>query len=60
MDLNWGEDEPAPRVVFEEIGSKSPATAEAIKQLIDCGAITADEALEADVRQKYGLPVRGA
>ena len=58
VDLNWGEDEPAPQLVFEEIGSKSPATAEAIKQLLDCKAITPDETLEADMRQKYGLPVR--
>lgn len=58
VDLNWGEDEPAPQLVFEEIGSKSPATAEAIKQLLDCGAISPDEALEADMRQKYGLPVK--
>lgn len=58
VDLNWGEDEPAPRLVFDEIGSKTAATAEAIKQLMECGAITPDDVLEAHVRQTHGLPVR--
>jgi hypothetical protein len=56
VDINFGESEPAPRVTFDEIGSRSPATAESIKALIDCGAITPDEALEAELRQKFGLP----
>ena len=59
VDANWGMDEPAPRLVFDEIGSKAPATAEAIKQLIDCGALSADPALEAFLRATYGLPVKG-
>lgn len=56
VDENWGPDEPAPQLVFEEIGSSSPATAEAIKQLIECGALTVDEEIEAFMRQTYGLP----
>lgn len=56
VDVNWGEQEPAPRVVFDEIGSRHPATAEAIKLLTDCGAITPDEVLEQHVRTTYGLP----
>ena len=31
--MNWGPDEPAPRIVFDEIGSRRDATAEAIKVL---------------------------
>lgn len=56
VDANWGPDEPAPRLVHEEIGSKSPATAEAIRALIDCGAVTADLVTEQHLRQRFGLP----
>jgi phage gp29-like protein len=56
VDLNWGEEEPAPRIVFDEIGSRHPATAEAIKALIDCGALTPDAGVEGHVRTAYGLP----
>lgn len=56
VDLNFGPDEPAPRLVFEEIGARSPATAEAIGQLVICGALTMDDVLEAHLRTKYGLP----
>lgn len=57
VDLNWGEDEPAPRLVFEKIGSQSPVTAEAIKALVDAGVLTADDKLEEYLRQALGLPV---
>ena len=56
VDWNWGEEEPAPKIVFDEIGSRNPATAEAIKALIDCGALTPDDTLEQHVRGMYGLP----
>lgn len=56
VDLNWGEDTPAPRIVFEPIGSDHPLTAEAIKQLIESGAITVDEAFKKFVREAFGLP----
>jgi hypothetical protein len=56
VDLNWGSEEPAPRVVFDEIGSRQAATAQAIKALIDAGVIFPDEVLEETVRQQYGLP----
>lgn len=56
VDLNWGESEPAPRVVFEEIGSEHPATADAIAALINCGALTPDGRLEAHLRTTHGLP----
>lgn len=56
VDLNWGPDEPAPRVVFDEIGSKHPATAEAIRALVECGALVPDAPLEAHLRTAYGLP----
>jgi hypothetical protein len=56
VDENWGPDEPAPRLVFQEIGASAPATAEAIKQLLDAKAIRPDENLEAFMRQTYSLP----
>ena len=56
--LNFG-DVVAPRVVCETIGDKNPVTAESIKALIDAGAITPDEKLEADIRERFGLPTKG-
>jgi hypothetical protein len=58
VDLNFGENEPAPKIVFDEIGSRQAATAEAIKALIDAGVISPDDVLEGAVRQQYGLPPR--
>ncbi len=58
IDLNFGPDEPAPRLVVEEIGSRSPITAEAIYQLVQCKALTPDEPLEQHLRSVYGLPAR--
>lgn len=56
VDWNWGPEEPAPRLVHDEIGSRHPATAEAIQKLIACGALTPDEPLEQFLRTTYGLP----
>ena len=60
VDANWGSQARAPRLVVEPIGSEHPVTAEAIKALIDCGALTKDPALEAHLRATYGLPVLAA
>lgn len=56
VDWNWGPDEPAPRIECDEIGSRHAATAEAIKLLLDSGALSQDQALERHLRQEYGLP----
>lgn len=56
VDLNWGEDEPAPRITFDEIGSRHPLTAEAIKALVDAKALTPDPGLEQYLRTTFGLP----
>jgi hypothetical protein len=56
VDINFGESEPAPRVVFDEIGSRQAATAQALKALADAGLIQPDEVLKHSVRQQYGLP----
>lgn len=57
VDINFGTDEPAPRIVFDEIGAQQLATAQAIKMLIDCGALMADMPLEMFLRERYSLPV---
>jgi len=56
VDLNWGVDEAAPKLVFDEIGSQTAAVATAIKLLVDGGVLTPDEGLEAHIRLGLGLP----
>jgi hypothetical protein len=58
VDVNWGETEPAPRIVCEPIGAEHPATAEAIKALVDAKVIFPDALLEAHVRSLYGMPAK--
>ncbi|WPO87859.1 DUF935 domain-containing protein [Herbiconiux sp. KACC 21604] len=60
VDFNWGPTEPAPRIVPAAIGEQQPVTAEAIKALIESGAVEPDEPLEVYVREKFGLPVKDA
>lgn len=60
VDLNFGPSEPAPRLVFDEIGSRQTATAAAVKALMDAGAIFPDRSLEQALRQQYGLPPKDA
>jgi hypothetical protein len=60
VDLNFGEDEQAPRVVVDDIGTDHRVTAEAISSLLAAGALTADDELEDYVRRSlYRLPGRG-
>lgn len=56
VDLNWGEDEPAPKLVFDEIGSRQDATAAALQMLVNAGLLTPDPRLELFLRQSTGLP----
>jgi hypothetical protein len=56
VDVNFGENEPAPKLVFDEIGSQQAATAQALKMLVDAGVIHPDQILEETSRQQYGLP----
>lgn len=58
VDLNYGPDVAAPRLVFDEIGSQAAALAAAIKQLVDAGVLTPDEGLEAHLRLGLGLPTK--
>lgn len=59
VDLNFGPDEPAPRITFDEIGSRQAATAQALKMLVDAGLIFPDRVLEEALRQQHGLPAKG-
>jgi hypothetical protein len=56
VDWNWGTDEPAPVIGFQEIGSQQQATAAAIKLLTDAGILLPDKSLEEAMRQTLGLP----
>ena len=58
VDWNWGESEPAPRLVFKPIGSGGSLTAEALTSLIDGGVIQPDETLETFMRAAFSLPVK--
>jgi hypothetical protein len=55
VDLNWGEDEPAPRIVFDEIGSRQDATAAALAMLVQAGLLDADDVVKITVRQSLGI-----
>ncbi len=57
VDLNWGSSEPAPQLTATTIGSEHPVTFEAIKALVECGAIVVDDGLRAYVRATWGLPL---
>lgn len=56
VDINFGENEPSPRIVFDEIGSRQDLTAQSFALLVDKGLIRPDQTLEEFVRQQYGLP----
>lgn len=56
VDWNFGEAEPAPKIVFSPIGQNDQALVQAVKTLIDAGAIFPDPKLDAFVRDVVGLP----
>ncbi len=56
VDANWGPDEPAPRLVFDEIGSRQDATAAALQMFVNSGLLTPDPRLEQFLRESTGLP----
>lgn len=59
VDLNWGEDEPAPRVVVSEVDAAADIPPESLVTLLDSGAVTPDDDLETYLRDRYRLPARG-
>jgi hypothetical protein len=60
VDQNWGEDEPAPRLVCTDVGTQYEATAAAVQQLTATGALQPDASLDEWIRKQWHLPVRTA
>ena len=56
VNWNWGSDEPAPKLTFDEIGSRQDATAAALQMLVNANLLTPDERLESFLRSATGLP----
>ena len=56
VDINFGPDEPAPKLVVEEIGSRQESILSAISSLISAGVIQPDENLEKWIRSQIGVP----
>lgn len=58
VDQNWGEDEPAPRLVCTDVGTQYEATAASIQQLTATGALQPDAGLDEWIRKQWHLPER--
>jgi len=58
VDYNWGEDEPAPRIICGDVGAQHEVTAQTMQLLLSSGAVSADPALEEYLRKEYKLPDR--
>ncbi|ANA86870.1 portal protein [Gordonia phage Utz] len=58
VDINFGLDEQAPLLVFDEIGSHQTATAAALKMLVEAGLLSPDILVEQKVRQHFGIPAK--
>ncbi|UVF60277.1 portal protein [Gordonia phage Murp] len=58
VDINFGLDEQAPLLVFDEIGSRQDATAAALKMLVEAGLLSPDILVEQKVRQRFGIPAK--
>lgn len=56
VDWQFGPDEPAPKLVFDDIGSSDMAIAQAIRTLVDSGVISPDGVLENWTRRSLGIP----
>jgi hypothetical protein len=58
VDYNWGEDEPAPRIVIGDAGSRPEVTSTSLMELVRYGALVPDPALDAYIRERWQLPER--
>lgn len=59
VDWQFGTDVLAPTLTFDTIGSTDMAVAQAVRTLIDSGAITVDDDLEVWLRRALGAPEPG-
>jgi hypothetical protein len=57
-DYNFGEQEPAPKIVCGDVGSRPEVTAEALASLLQSGALQPDAEMEAWIRERWTLPKR--
>jgi hypothetical protein len=58
VNQNWGEEEPAPRLVCTDIGTNYEVTAEAIARLVQFGALGSEANLDTYIRERWNLPER--
>ncbi|MCW2496338.1 hypothetical protein [Jatrophihabitans sp.] len=56
VDGNWGENEPAPTIVVEDVGIDDQLTAQDVNWLMQYGGLNPDDTLEEDLRKRKGLP----
>ncbi|WLP90248.1 DUF935 family protein [Gordonia sp. NB41Y] len=56
VDINFGPDVQAPRLVFDDIGSQQEVTAAALNLLVQAGLLVPDVMLEQAIRQRMSLP----
>ncbi|WP_336642329.1 phage portal protein family protein [Microbacterium sp. MMO-56] len=58
VDWNWGESEPAPRIVAAVIGEDEAITPDGLGRLIEAGVVIPDAVLEEATRSRYRLPAK--
>lgn len=58
VDWNFGEDVPAPRIVFDDMRSTSVEVANALRTLADAGLIRPDRGIEEWLRREMGAPAK--
>jgi len=58
VDQNWGEEEPAPRLLCTDVGTNYEVTADALQKLTVAGALVPDPALDAWIRKMWRIPPR--
>jgi hypothetical protein len=58
VDINFGPDVPAPKLVFDDIDSDQDATAAALNLLVQAGLLSGDVLIEQTLRQRLGFPAK--
>ena len=56
VDANWGENEPAPRIVVQDVGADVQLTAQDLNWLMEYGGLRADQPARAWIRERWGVP----
>jgi hypothetical protein len=58
VDINFGPDVPAPKLVFDDIDADQDSTAAALSMLVTAGLLSPDVMIEQTLRQRLGLPAK--